>query len=285
MWSKKIPLDPGRRMLDDRLLGHEWIDWDGDLESHEGVIHEGRRLFCGLGGLVLLGYSAVAWLVWYLIAPRLATFGSWVPGASFVAAFLGIGFFWFGYYAMLAALACGRDRTPWVPYGAVVDGLRGGVFRVGRWLGLSRDRIGHSLVRTHNDLQRLRSRRVDPRRCLVIVPRCLARSLYAEIRELCDEYGCPMVTVGKGAMARQRVFDLAPDAIVGLACERDLVTGITDVKARFAVLGQAIRTIEGPCKNALVDLDELRRLIEHFVGAEARRAKADNVVEIPAPRR
>lgn len=280
MWSKKLPLDPRKRILDDRVLGYEWIDWDGDLERHEGIVKCGKRLFCGLGALVLLGYSSVAWVIWYLIAPRLETFGWWAPVASFFAAFAGIGVFWAGYYALVLTLILGKDFAPWMPYAAVIDGLQPGVFRFGRWLGISRDHLGSSFVHMHNALQRLRAPRVAPERCLVIMPRCLTRDAYNEIKELCDEYGCPVVTVGKGAMARREVFDMAPDAIIGIACERDLVTGINDVKARFAVLGQSIQRVEGPCKNARVDLNELRALIEGFVGPARRAARSDNVVDL-----
>ena len=67
-----------------------------------------------------------------------------------------------------------------------------------------------------------------------------------------------------GALARQKIVQLKPAAIIGIACERDLVTGIRDIGYRIPVIGVTNKRPIGPCKGAFIDLNELREAIEVF---------------------
>ena len=57
-----------------------------------------------------------------------------------------------------------------------------------------------------------------------------------------------------------------PSAVIGVACERDLISGIRDVSPLLPTIGITNQRPEGPCKNTLIDMDALRRAIETFTG-------------------
>ena len=69
-------------------------------------------------------------------------------------------------------------------------------------------------------------------------------------------------------LARKKVQELRPDAIVAVACERDLSSGLQDVYPlpAFGVLNERPN---GPCVDTKVDLERLRQAILYFIEPEA----------------
>ncbi|MGB9692809.1 MAG: DUF116 domain-containing protein, partial [Candidatus Sumerlaeaceae bacterium] len=136
--------------------------------------------------------------------------------------------------------------------------------RFAKLFGISKDRLGYSLVEVHNALSAHRRRIESNGRILCLAPRCIERSNIDEIRGLVAAYDCDFYVAPNGALARQKIVQLKPAAIIGIACERDLVTGIRDVGYRLPVLGIANKRPVGPCKGAFIDLEELRSAILTF---------------------
>ncbi len=252
----------------DRILGHEWADWDGDVEHHEGIIHESRRLFLALGGAALLLYMSAGWSVWWMIAPRLAQYRPTVP---WIVLFLGVlsSLIFYLVYALMAWTALTeRQRLPLAWSRRMLDFVHWGAFRAGRWIGKDKDHVGNSFIEVWNALQRAAMAArggVPPESLLVLLPRCLEASLFKPIKALCDEYGCQMVAVGRGRHARDKIRELCPGGVIGVACERDLVTGINDTKGKIQVMGVNIQRVAGPCKDARVDVAEIRAAIEAYL--------------------
>jgi len=276
-WKTKTP-PPAPRRYDslgrpyspqgDRILGHEWAGWDGDVEHHEGVIHEPAGLFLWLGGGVLFGYVTLAWALWWATLPRVLQYSTTLPWITFSAGTL-LSLLLFSLYG-LTALSVLRERNilPFAWSKRMLDGVYRGVYVLGRWVGKDKDHVGNSYVEVWNALQRAAMRagprEVDPRSLLVLLPRCLLADQFKPIKALCDEYGCQVVTVGRGRHARDKIREICPGGVIGVACERDLVTGINDTKHAIQVMGVNIQRVAGPCKDALVDLDELRTAIEAY---------------------
>ncbi|MBE7560891.1 DUF116 domain-containing protein [bacterium] len=277
LFSKSKVPQPGRRYdslgrpyspQGDRILGHEWADWDGDLEHHEGVIFEPPRLFLCLGGAALFLYMSAGWTVWWMIAPRLAQYNPTVPRALLALGVL-TSLAFYALYALLAWSALsGRRRLPLAWARRMLDFVHRGAFLVGRWVGKDKDHVGNSFVELWNALQAAEMRArggVPPDSLLVLLPRCLEPSLFKPIKALCDEYGCRVVTVGRGRHARDKIRELCPGGVIGVACERDLVTGINDTKGKLSVLGVNIQRVAGPCKDAQVDLAHIRAAIQAYL--------------------
>ncbi len=66
-----------------------------------------------------------------------------------------------------------------------------------------------------------------------------------------------------GTIARRIVKDVKPEAIVAVACERDLSSGIVDTYP-LPVWGVTNEKPSGPCLNTTVDLEKVKEAIEMF---------------------
>ncbi len=66
-----------------------------------------------------------------------------------------------------------------------------------------------------------------------------------------------------GNLARRIVNDIRPEAIVAVACERDLSSGIVD-SYPLPVLGVHNERPFGPCRDTRVDLEKVREAIRFF---------------------
>lgn len=87
--------------------------------------------------------------------------------------------------------------------------------------------------------------------------RCGIKDLIA----ISDEKGIELFVASGGNLARRVVLDVKPEAIVAVACERDLSSGIADVFP-IPVYGVPNERPCGPCLNTKVDMGALRSAIE-----------------------
>ena len=246
----------------DRKLGEEWTDWDGKL--HHADTQAPAGIFLGLAGLAIAGYILAGGIAAWLILPRLAAMGLerllfWAVGV------------WFGYlviwYLALVMAALGikplRRLVRWL------GGIRWMVnpsIQLARIWGVSRDQVGHAFVLLHNRLEVMPSRVKDPARLLVLTPRCLGRENMQGLRALKEKYGFSQITVLGGTEARKAIDEYNPRGIVAMACERDLLVGINDLKGRIPVLAFSNQRPEGPCKNTVVDLQAIENAVKVFLG-------------------
>jgi hypothetical protein len=86
----------------------------------------------------------------------------------------------------------------------------------------------------------------------------------AALLDMRNEYAdVVMAVLTGGSVVPGVVRRLEPRAVIGLACERELVAGIMAVDGR-PVLGVANQRPLGPCRGTTLDLDELREALEVF---------------------
>lgn len=243
-------------------MGDAWRNWDDSAQSCPPEIHEGPALFLfvqSLLSLVLAGGWAL--LIW-ISEPRLLSLGIGSSWALTVR--LGGGLLLLFPALLLWGLAAGcpfpakitRALEQWV---ALTWGL-GEV--LARLLGISRDRLGHSLVRVANQLSLCSHRARPGDGLLVLAPRCLRPEIMRQLKGLAAEAGARFVVATGGEEARAAVYQDKRAAVFAVACERDLVEGIRDVLPRRTVLGLANRRPDGPCRNSEIDLEEARQLLE-----------------------
>jgi uncharacterized protein len=261
--------DPNLLQLrSDRRLGHEWDDWDGDPLPDGGEFRGSEAVFFGLAmAAVGLGGIAAGGVVW-LLAPRLSEAWPALPGllaaGLAVAALLAM--------AWLAALAAVlRSRRNWLPprlaEGGLVPWLMLPLERLGVRARLGRDRVGNSLLRVYNGLAAARARPgVRPDDLLVLLPRCLGKEAMQAAMSVSARYGVPLFVASRGRYAREMIARRRHRAVVAVACERDLVSGIHDVAGRLPVLGTTLALPDGPCKNTVFDPVALDDQIRAFLG-------------------
>jgi hypothetical protein len=250
----------------DRNLGDVWLVPDWSMEEASQELQVGRRLFLGLSIVALLCVGACAWLAWYLIAPRLSSFYPLLPyavGAAALAAGV-IAFLWFCLTVVsivfeknFLLLLFGHEFS--------LSILAPLVLKLGRRFGISRDKLSHSFIRVSNSLIRATKKTAQCDKLLILLPRCLQRSLKEKVEELARKYQCEVYVASGGEAARRAVATARPSAIIGIACERDLFSGLQDNVTKIPIIAIPNRRPEGPCKNTLVDFAEVERAVQFFL--------------------
>jgi hypothetical protein len=249
---------------DDRNLGDEWADWDG---AGGETLHSGKGLFLGYAGAAIVLMNAVIIFAVYLMSPRL---GQWYVSLPFVVWTLAFVFalltlFWFVQLVFTAML----ERNFFLMKGGayrVFDLVFSKVFKLGQLAHISRDKMGNSFVNVSNAVARALKVPGRQERVLLLLPRCLRPDQIKELNSYKDKYGIFVHTVSGGELARKKVKELNPTAVIGIACERDLVSGIRDVGVKLSVIGIPNERPEGPCKNTYIDLAKVREAIEFYLG-------------------
>ena len=99
----------------------------------------------------------------------------------------------------------------------------------------------------------------DPNNC----KRCGGCNI-GDLVALSEEMGFHFFVATGGTLARQIVYNTRPKAVLAIACERDLMSGIQDVFPLPAVGVLNIRP-NGPCYNTSVDMAEVRRQLEEII--------------------
>jgi hypothetical protein len=164
--------------------------------------------------------------------------------------------------------------------GIVIEVLFPIMIGVGKLLGISKEKIQQSFVEVNNLLVRAKCRDAKPKRILLLMPHCLQFNDCA-IKITSDAYKCQacgkcrikdLVVLAKkydvhlsvatgGTLARRRVAEARPQAIIAVACERDLTSGIQDAYP-LPVIGILNDRPFGPCFNTSVDISKVAEALE-----------------------
>ncbi|HHW43750.1 DUF116 domain-containing protein [Desulfofundulus thermobenzoicus] len=248
------------------------------------MIH--KRLFLGLlgGSLVVVALLAVG--IWYLLfTPNrspvyqviLLAMVSLLAGIMFLAA-CGLG-------GIVLTLLAARTFEPLQgPMGVAVNIFFPVVLALGRFLRIDPDRIKSSFIEVNNQLVQARHLSVNPGELLLLAPHCLqysecpykitvhvdncrrcGRCCINDLLQLRDKYGFHMGLATGGTLARKYVREYRPRAIVAIACERDLTSGIRDSNP-IPVLGVTNMRPCGPCYNTRVSLTRVEEAVKSFCG-------------------
>jgi len=253
----------------DRKLGDEWNDWKGNLNTDETDATAGKRIFLGVILLSIILTGGAAYFIWYLIGPRLYQFH---PNLPVIVGYLFF-FLWIllsGWF-LLMVLSIVTEKDFLIRWGQrefSVTFLIPLAWKLGQQLGISRDRLGNSFVKVSNALIRTHVKNVQPEKLLILLPRCMQKQIRDCITDFSKRMHIPVFIVPGGEMARQLIRENHPAAIIGVACERDLVSGIKDVIDSIPVIGVPNIRPEGPCKNTVIDIHEFERAVQTFLGRE-----------------
>jgi hypothetical protein len=250
----------------DRRLGHEWDEWDGKPLANNGDFRTTTGKYflftaVGIAGIVIAGAAGI-----YLLSPRLAQLASWLPRALYVAdaLFAAAGALWLA----LIGLSYVTDRAL-LPGRFAERGLLLKTFRlasrVGEVFGVQRDWTDHAAVAVYDRLAWAREWRVRANEMLILIPRCLSRAALEGVMDIARRYDVATFVATRGAYARQAIRERRPKAVVAVACERDMVSGLRDVAGRLPVLGLTMQLPNGPCKDASLDLAKMEEFVRKYL--------------------
>ena len=250
----------------DRRLGHEWDEWNGQPLPNQGNFDAPPALFFAWSLLALVVTSALLAALLYVISPRLATIDARIAPAAWNGLLLLAGFALVWWTLVFVSFAANRALLPatLAERGVLLRIIRM-TSRVADWFG-RRDWVENASVKVYNRLALRRAVVVGSGELLLLIPRCLSRQTLDTVLGMAGRYNVPVFVATRGQLARRVIRERRPRAVVAVACERDMVTGLHDVAGKVPVLGLTMTLPAGPCKDADLDHETLERYLQAFVG-------------------
>jgi hypothetical protein len=249
----------------DRQLGDAWRHWNGRLDSDSHGSAAKKGTFLGLTFGLLIAFGVLLFGINYLIGPRLSqvhpklllamtSFFIMLWLAVFILFVILLLSVWRGTGKMARRLPQTLPLRFFVP----------AIYRMGRLAGRSSYQITHSFIQVHNSWIRLLARKSDAGKILILLPRCLQKTLLDQVRRFSIMRRIPVYVVSGGEMARRIIEEREPRAVIGVACERDLLAGLRDLSPNIQMIGIPNLRPEGPCRNTLIDFHELEMAVQAF---------------------
>jgi hypothetical protein len=250
----------------DRRLGHEWDEWDGNPLPNRGNFDSPPTLFHAWSAVALAAGPALLALGVYLLSPRLGLLAPSLPRLSWLVLAVVTGLLWTWWFLLVLSRPVGHPLLP--------ERLaeRGPLLWLMRWTSFVAERFGrrdwveNAAVKVYDWFAASRGRKVGRGELLLLIPRCLSRSALDGVLEIAGRYEVPVFVATRGQLARRVIRERRPRAVVAVACERDMVTGLHDVAGKVPVLGLTMTLPAGPCKDAGLDLPKLEEWVRAYVG-------------------
>ena len=267
-------------------LGDEWQS--EDLSRHEGELDESIGLFFGFTTVSFVILSLFAFLVLYLISPRLAEFHPIVPPIIIFVAIVMVSVAAILLLLTSLTVVTGKNLFPSV---LTKGGRDKGLImlitplavKLGGMFGFSRDRIASSFIKVNNALVFAAQNKTKTRSLLILLPRCIQHSKckqkveididnckdcglcdIADIIKICEKNSIESFVATGGNIARQLIKEKRPSGVIGVACERELLSGIHDTSG-LPVIGIPNLRPDGPCIDTRVNLSKLEDAVKAFM--------------------
>jgi hypothetical protein len=171
--------------------------------------------------------------------------------------------------------------------GIVIEVLFPIMIVVGKLLGISKEKIQQSFVEVNNLLVMAKCSDSKPQRILLLMPHCLqfndcaikittdankcqacGKCKIKDLVMLAKKYHVHLSVATGGTLARRRVAEAKPQAIIAVACERDLTSGIQDAYP-LPVIGILNDRPFGPCFNTSVDITKVAEALEFLANGRS----------------
>ncbi len=247
-----------------------------------------KRIFIGLLVLTCLILSLLTFLLWYIPLVGLKNIHPSLPFlySLFLAVF--VLFMFSGGSLLVFTILLRKDIL-------FSQKLRGVVAKVlfpfmilmGRIVGVSKEKVQQSFIELNNHLVRSNHHRNRPNRLLLLLPHCIqdvdcqikitgniknckgcGRCEIKDLIELADQYRVKIAVATGGTLARRIIVENKPEAIVAVACELDLTSGIQDTYP-IPVIGILNERPYGPCLNTKADIEKVKAAIMDLLKPEA----------------
>jgi hypothetical protein len=154
---------------------------------------------------------------------------------------------------------------------------------MGKLVGVSKEKVQQSFIELNNHLVRSNYHRTRPNQLLILLPHCIqdfdcqiritgnvkncegcGKCEIKDLIELSDQFQVKIAVATGGTLARRIIVENRPEAIVAVACELDLTSGIQD-SYPIPVIGILNERPNGPCINTKVDIQKVREAILDFL--------------------
>jgi hypothetical protein len=258
--------------------------------EHQGVPDSisylpGKGVVVALLGTIGLGTLLLGFLFWYIPTVGLGNIHPTLPyilgGAVLViGAFIITGIAVIALSIMRGGELFLPGRFRWL----LVKVLFPLMVLVGGLARIPRIRIERAFIELNNRMVRPLAQNFRPEKLLMLMPHCIQwddckmkvtrnvrncvgcnKCEIGELVEISDEYGVELFIATGGTVARRKVVEHRPDALVAVACERDLASGIQDAYP-LPVLAIVNKRPQGYCMNAGVEMEEVKEVLRELLG-------------------
>ena len=157
------------------------------------------------------------------------------------------------------------------------------VLEIFSFLGFDKEEIEGSFINLSNQLIEPEEMNLAAEDILILLPHCIqqadcdyrvtsdlnncqqcGRCQVGDLLELKKEYGVHLEIATGGTLARKIIKDIRPKAIIAVACERDLSSGIQDIYP-LPVIGVLNIRPHGPCFNTKVEMVKIEQAVKKLL--------------------
>lgn len=252
-------------------------------EAH--MPHVRKRLFVGLLAASLFVVGLLAFTIWYLLYHPTTLLHQVILVSTVVLIIVGVVIVAFGVGGIVLTIWLAQTIKPLQPLMRVaMTTLFPFAIGLGKVFHIDGDKIKNSFISVNNELVRTNPLQLRPEQVLLLAPHCIQENTcpykvtndinncrrcgkckVSDLLALRDRYGIRVGVATGGTLARKLVKEYRPRAIVAIACERDLASGIQDCSP-IPVLGVLNDRPFGPCFNTSVYTPGVTDAIEFFIG-------------------
>jgi len=158
--------------------------------------------------------------------------------------------------------------------------------QIGKFFDVEKERIERSFIEVSNHLIHAKCIKVKPDKLLILTPHCIQQEKcqykvthdvancrkcgacqVGDLLDISQKYGVHVAIATGGTLARKVIKTLRPHAVLAIACERDLTSGIQDVFP-LPVIGVLNERPNGPCCNTRIDVKRVEKAVQDFIEME-----------------
>ncbi|MGL5714928.1 MAG: DUF116 domain-containing protein [Paraclostridium sp.] len=166
----------------------------------------------------------------------------------------------------------------------IVNALYPVLIILGKGINISKNEIRKVYIKLNNEYIYSNEYNLQPEDVLILIPHCIQKSscklkVTTEVKNckscgLCnvgdlvrlqDKYNVNVFIATGGTLARKRIKESRPKAVIAVACERDLTAGVQDAR-KVPVLGVFNKRPNGPCVDTKIEVEEVESAIKFFIG-------------------
>jgi hypothetical protein len=245
----------------------------------------GRGVVVALLGTIGLGIVLTGFLFWYIPTVGLGNIHPALPYILGGAVLVTGAFIITGIVVIVLSIMRGGElsfpgRFRWL----LVKVLFPLMVLVGGLVKIPRIKMDRAFIELNNRMVRPLAKSFRPEKLLMLMPHCIQwddckmkvtrnvrncvgcnKCEIGELVEISDEYGVELFIATGGTVARRKVTEHRPDALVAVACERDLASGIQDAYP-LPVLAIVNKRPQGYCMNAGVEMEEVKGALRELLG-------------------
>lgn len=164
----------------------------------------------------------------------------------------------------------------------IVTLLYPSICKIAKFSGISKDEIRKIYIKINNSFIYSNKYDLNSEDVIILIPHCIqnhkcklkvtsdienckkcGKCSIKDLLEIKEKYHTKIFVATGGTLARKIILDSKPKAVIAVACERDLTSGVRDVH-KIPVLGVFNSRPNGPCIDTKININEVEEAINFF---------------------